>query len=652
MQSISLKNDNKVNVLLFCGGSGSKSIINSLKNHPQIKLNVILNAYDDGKSTGYLRDFIPGMLGPSDIRKNISNALNNNVPHEKSLNDLIEYRFPVSTDIKEGLKFLKNIFQKDLNDDLFKTFKPLNNIKFKHFNASKKYINNFINYFEKKIPFNDFFSDCSLGNIIFAGCYLENNKNFNLTIKTLLRDFEIKMNILNVTNGDNIYLSGIRFNNTLCLSESEVIEKSNFGIKEIFLTDKKLDSSFIKSQKELEYIDKNPKINLDLINLLGSADLIIYGPGTQNSSLFPTYLTESLGEIISKNFSATKVFICNIIEDHDILDQSTNEILEKFIFYMNLKKNKIININELITDLFVQKKNNDKTYITLNDTKILKENKITIKELDWEMSGGEHAQSVLCSEIINLIQLKSLEKIKDTYHLVSIIIPSLNEVNTIQKVLDNLRNIDFFDLTLNKEIICVDGGSNDGTIDIIKKNKDIKSILMPYGTKRGECLKKGIEESKGNIIIFFPSDNEYDVNDIKTLIETYLLNQNSAIIGSRAIRSINLKENINHIYQNKKSLYYISKIGGALISFLMIIKNNVYLSDLLSSVKVFSKKDIYDIKTKKKGFDFDIELIINLIRKGSFIIEVPVKYNPRSKKNGKKITIMDGLSVVKEILFS
>lgn len=652
MRSISLKNDNKVNVLLFCGGSGSKAIINSLKNHPQIKLNVVLNAYDDGKSTGYLRDFIPGMLGPSDIRKNISNSLDNNVPHEKSLNDLIEYRFPMNTDNKEGLIFLKNVFQKDLKDNLFETFKPLNNIKFKHFNASKKYINNFINYFENKNSLNNFFSDCSLGNIIFAGCYLENNKKFNLTIKNLLRDFDIKINILNVTNGDNIYLSGIRFNNTLCLSESEVIKKSNFGIKEIFLTNKKLDSSFIKTQRELENLDKNPKINLDLINLLSNADLIIYGPGTQNSSLFPSYMTENLGKIISKNLSATKVFICNIIEDHDILNQSTNEILEKFVFYMNLKKNKVININELITNLFVQKKNNDKTYITLDDAEILNENKITIKELDWEMNIGEHAQSVLCSEIINLIQLKSLEKIEDTFHLVSIIIPSLNEVKTIQKVLDSLRNIDFFDLNLNKEIICVDGGSSDGTIDALKKNKDVKSILMPNGTKRGQCLKKGIEESKGNIIIFFPSDNEYDVNDIKTLIETYLLNQNSVIIGSRAIKSISLKENINHIYQNKKSLYYISKIGGALISFLMIIKNNVYLSDLLSSVKVFSKKDIYDIKTKKKGFDFDIELIINLIRKGSFIIEVPVKYSPRSKKNGKKITIMDGLSVVKEILFS
>ena len=335
---------------------------------------------------------------------------------------------------------------------------------------------------------------------------------------------------------------------------------------------------------------------MDLINLLSNADLIIYGPGTQNSSLFPSYMTENLGKIISKNLSATKVFICNIIEDHDILNQSTNEILEKFVFYMNLKKNKVININELITNLFVQK-NNDKTYVTLDDAEILNENKITIKELDWEMNIGEHAQSVLCSEIINLIQLKSLEKIEDTFHLVSIIIPSLNEVKTIQKVLDSLRNIDFFDLNLNKEIICVDGGSSDGTIDTLKKNKDVKSILMPNGTKRGQCLKKGIEESKGNIIIFFPSDNEYDVNDIKTLIETYLLNQNSVIIGSRAIKSISLKENINHIYQNKKSLYYISKIGGALISFLMIIKNNVYLSDLLSSVKVFSKKDIYDIKT-------------------------------------------------------
>ena len=99
------------------------------------------------------------------------------------------------------------------------------------------------------------------------------------------------------------------------------------------MTNKKLDNSFIKTQRELESLDKNPKINLDLINLLSNADLIIYGPGTQITSLFPSYMTENLGKIISKNLSATKFFICNIIEDHDILNQSTNEILEEFVFY-------------------------------------------------------------------------------------------------------------------------------------------------------------------------------------------------------------------------------------------------------------------------------------------------------------------------------
>ena len=646
------KNKNSVKVLLFCGGSGSKTIINSLKNHPQINLNLIINAFDDGKSTGLLRKYIPGMLGPSDIRKNISNSLNYNVKDEKSLIELIEYRFPTNTTNKEGMDFLKNLFQKELDSSQYKKFEFLDNIKFKHFNASKKYINNFIKYCGTNELFDNFFADCSLGNLIFAGCYLTYNNNFNLTIEKLLTDFDIKINILNVSNGDNYYLSGIRFNGSICISESEVIKKSDYGIKEIFLTKKKLNDELSVDENSLKNLHKNSIMNSNILNLLKNADLIIYGPGTQNSSLYPTYLTENLGYIISQNKHATKIFISNIIEDHDIINQSLNQILNNFNFYMNLKKDNTENFQKYITDLFVQKKSIEKAYISLNDHAIVKKHKIKIKELDWEIKDGEHAQSILCSEIINLIQQKSLEKINDVYHLVSIIIPSLNEVKTIQKVLNNVRNIDFFDLNLNKEIICVDGGSNDGTSEILKENKDIKTIFMPKDSKRGDCYIKAIEKSKGNIIIFFPSDAEYDVRDLKNLIETYLLNQNSVVIGSRAIRSLKLKDNINQIYQNKKTLYYVSKIGGALISFLMIIKNNVYLSDLLSSVKVFSRKDISSIQTKRRGFDYDIELIIKLIRKGSSIIEIPVKYYPRSKKDGKKITFLDGLSVVKEILFS
>jgi 2-phospho-L-lactate transferase/gluconeogenesis factor (CofD/UPF0052 family) len=59
-----------INITLFSGGSGNVRFIELIKNIPEINLTIIVNGYDDGKSTGEIRKFLPGMLGPSDFRKN------------------------------------------------------------------------------------------------------------------------------------------------------------------------------------------------------------------------------------------------------------------------------------------------------------------------------------------------------------------------------------------------------------------------------------------------------------------------------------------------------------------------------------------------------------------------------------------------------
>src|ERR1700730_7232957 len=65
----------RINLVLFSGGSGTHSITEVLLKHPQIALKILINAYDDGHSTGRLRRFIPSMLGPSDVRKNINRLM-------------------------------------------------------------------------------------------------------------------------------------------------------------------------------------------------------------------------------------------------------------------------------------------------------------------------------------------------------------------------------------------------------------------------------------------------------------------------------------------------------------------------------------------------------------------------------------------------
>ena len=64
-------NSDKVEISLFCGGRGSANLIKELVKNSNVKLNLIINGYDNGLSTGVLRKFIPGMLGPSDFRKKL-----------------------------------------------------------------------------------------------------------------------------------------------------------------------------------------------------------------------------------------------------------------------------------------------------------------------------------------------------------------------------------------------------------------------------------------------------------------------------------------------------------------------------------------------------------------------------------------------------
>jgi len=82
-------------VSMFCGGRGSTTITRELLRWPNIQLNLLVNAYDDGLSTGELRDFIPGMLGPSDFRKNLSHLLDLYSNQQHALQLVLEYRLPL-----------------------------------------------------------------------------------------------------------------------------------------------------------------------------------------------------------------------------------------------------------------------------------------------------------------------------------------------------------------------------------------------------------------------------------------------------------------------------------------------------------------------------------------------------------------------------
>src|ERR1700744_1448711 len=97
----------KINLVLFSGGSGTRSITEALLKHPQISLKILINAYDDRHSTGGLRLFIPGMLGPSDVRKNINRLMPVEERCQQALRSISDYRLPVGISRKDALHFIE-----------------------------------------------------------------------------------------------------------------------------------------------------------------------------------------------------------------------------------------------------------------------------------------------------------------------------------------------------------------------------------------------------------------------------------------------------------------------------------------------------------------------------------------------------------------
>ncbi|KAB8027999.1 2-phospho-L-lactate transferase CofD family protein [Fluviispira multicolorata] len=647
----------KINVVIFSGGRGSASLTTALLNHEQINLKVLVNAYDDGLSTGLIRNLIPGMLGPSDIRKNIFRQIELTNP---TLAYLLEYRFPIESD--NVLQFLKNFINNiDIHD--FKNItSKINNLKHWQVIILKKYIKKFLeNVNQDKLnKFN--FSDCSFGNILMAGCYLKNNHDFNKCINEISQFSEITGQVLNITDGKNYVLIALKEDGKILLNESEIVSKQdNSKIKEIYLLENYLlkqeidDLNLLSLNEKAKYLNSKafyPEINPESKYELENADVIIYAPGTQHSSLFPSYITKDLADTIHKNKKSEKIFIGNIFFDHEIQSETCNSLAKKFLYYMNMKDNKNYLMNDFATSFFFQIEKNkyQEKYISFQEEdEIFPKDRVILT--DWEDDPGKHLGGRILDEIISKVNQSLDLKIKDHMHLVSIIVPVKNEEKYIANVLNELNLVSFQNLGLGKEIIVIDGNSTDNTFNIVSKFENIK-LIKTNNLGRGHCLKVGVSKARGNIIIFFPGDGEYKCSDLNSIVSNFRNNLDCQVVfGSRSIKCLNLDERIRYIYGNNYFGYFSSKWGGRVLSILTLILYNRYITDPLTSVKGFKTRFLKSLDLTSNGVELEMEIIAKTSKKMNYILETSISYKPRTRSEGKKTNVWDGIKCIFSLIY-
>tara|TARA_Y100001935_G_scaffold227556_1_gene205934 strand:- start:70 stop:774 length:705 start_codon:yes stop_codon:yes gene_type:complete len=229
---------------------------------------------------------------------------------------------------------------------------------------------------------------------------------------------------------------------------------------------------------------------------------------------------------------------------------------------------------------------------------------------------------------------------------ISIIIPCYNEKDTIIKIINKIilslknHNFKFY------EILIIDDGSSDGTTEIIKENFSIKNNFKTFfhdkNLGKGAAIKTAKNNLSGDIIIIQDADLEYDPNDYEKLLKPIIDGNFKVVYGSRVLN----RERYKISGFNSK----VRIFGNHFLTIISNFLNKQNLTDAHTCYKVFHK-ELFDLITlEENDFAFCPEVTSKISNLGFKIHEVPISYNGRSYKEGKKIKTTDALKALKTLI--
>lgn len=214
----------------------------------------------------------------------------------------------------------------------------------------------------------------------------------------------------------------------------------------------------------------------------------------------------------------------------------------------------------------------------------------------------------------------------------SVIIPVYNEEKTIREIISRVLKVNL-GKKITKEIVVVDDGSTDQTWEILKElsYKDkIKIFAHKKNLGKGAAVRTGIKKSTGEIIIIQDADLEYSPSDYPKLLKPIIKGETQIVYGTRMGIKV-------------KPEFYLSFLGNKLLTWFTNLLFRRNLSDVFVCYKAFRRETLKGVSLRSNGFNIEIELTAKFLKRRVKIKEVPISYQGRSWREGKKINFFDGL---------
>jgi 2-phospho-L-lactate transferase/gluconeogenesis factor (CofD/UPF0052 family) len=642
-------------VVLFSGGRGSGALTEQLVANPRIALTIAINGYDDGASTGEVRRFLGDSLGPSDFRKNAGRLARLLGTRPAELLQLLDLRVDLEGDSREAADALAAAVRQGAAARAAGPLEQVGRLAGVLPSAMRDAVADRLDRFAREVrasaaPFP--FRDCAVGNVVFAGGFLLAARDFNRAIDEYCMLLALPAGLIeNVTDGTNAFLVALDADGTLLRSEEEIVDaKRRNRIADIFLIDRPV-SEDDRSMLVLEGTDARARfleehavsvrINPRLEGAIAGADLIIYAPGTQHSSLFPSYLTPGLSGAITRNLAAIKLLVTNIQTDAEIAGSSAVDIIERATFYLKEKGRRAMPTPCLITHYLLNDPRGDaeRPYVPLGRLESLEDPRLVrVANYEEGVSGRHDATKILGPFV---------EAFLARWHATQKVAVLFYEASTVNKVVQSILEMvraGVRDLPI--DLTVVHDAPDPLDEEFVRSLNFRVSRLEGDEAARDRALRDLLRRERFDYVILFESSGMYNGEDVKTLASYLSMGRLDAVWGSRRLSVRDIEESYRLKYRHRTALGAISYVGSHLLSLMYLALYGRYVSDTLSAARAVRVADALKVPVPLAHKQANQHLLPILLGRKAEMFEVPVQFFSISPEQVRRTTPWDGVRAI------
>ena len=570
------------------------------------------------------------MLGPSDFRKNLSYIMDLYSAKQYALRNLMEFRLSLedaATEVEVLKAFSDGVLPDARQGRLAAICRQLEPPVQECLAA---YLACFFDYAKGRQGLR--FADCSVGNLVFAGAHILSGNNFNEATLELARLTVPRAKLVNVSRGEPRTLVALKADGTLLSREADICApQTRAPILGTYFTDRPLTPKEVErlgvaglaaKQRSIEDRQSEVAPSQEVLEVLRDADLVIFGPGTQHSSLLPSYKILSASQAIARSQARIKAFIVNLNQDHDIQGRTANDLVRTALNYMGDPANRGPSITHVLFDETADEHSVPLDRSGLGSDGTLCGASLITGRFSLDPMHRVHSGHAVVSRLFYLLERAASRRGAG----LCIYVDLLGRTAAVEAVVQELAEIDWKN---SIDLVKLKINHADLPNTHLPSGLTISSVHLPSTFAEVEILKDWLAHDDSEYLATITGDGEYLLRDLHLGLMALRNGNFGAVYGSRTQSRRQFRGSLRAAYGESGLLYRLSWLGAFLLTAMFVLRFGIIFSDPLTGFRIYKRSRLPRSLAKRlstRRLATATTITTAIVRGAVDIAEIPVTY--------------------------